>query len=292
MFAVAAPAMAVDTTAPSATSLSVQGIAGGDPGYIKQGARAYVCANGVTDTGAPPSGVKDVKTDITSFGLPKMGYDLANFPMSQDYNYYCPDPSDFNAWEADWLVKNPLPEGVYPFSVTMTDNANNSSTQSSTVIVDNTPPKGTNIQSVNGGATVGKAELGDKLNYTFNEVMNKFLAGDTPRPVVVRIDNSGSNDKLTIWNTSNTALANCLGTVQLGGDYVSANRTFGATGTKSTLVRSGSQVTLKLGTPSGTTNTVTGSRTLVWSVSGGTDRAGNPVTPATLSEPGPGDPDF
>jgi hypothetical protein len=291
----AGPAMADDTVGPVASSLRIAQISWGDPGFVKQnsGGHFYVCAYNVQD----PSGVKSVTMDVSSVGYPSGFYNTAALAMHNDDSIYNCPPDPLTGWtgvyEGEWVTNTTVPEGIYPWSVTMTDNLNNSSTQSSTVTVDNTAPKGTDVQSANGGAVVGKAELGDKVTFSFSEMLNRYVASETPRNVVVHIDNSGTNDVLTVWNQYNSAQDVYEGTIKLGGDYVSANRQFGATGTKSTLVRSGSQVILTLGTPNGTTNTVTGVHTMTWAPSTtAMDPANNHVLPTTLTQTGPGHPAF
>ena len=100
---------------------------------------------------------------------------------------------------------------------------------------------------------------------------------------------------LSVWIEGNSRQDYYTGTVKLGGDYVSANRTFGATGTPSTIARGSTPGTnvITLGTPSGTTNKVTGSHTMVWTPSAyAMDRPGNPLVVSNITESGPGDPDF
>ena len=53
--------------------------------------------------------------------------------------------------------------------------------------------------------------------------------------VVVHVDTSGSNDPLTVYDSANATQLK-LGTVSLGANYVTGNRTFGATGAASTMV--------------------------------------------------------
>jgi hypothetical protein len=293
----AAPAAADDTVGPTADSLSITSFAGGDIGFIRQGMRIYVCANNVVDGGATPTGVKSVTMNISSFGLPYTGYDLTKMTMSNNPNKTGICRGSFNSWEGDWPARKPLPEGPYSYSVTMTDFAGNATTMSDTGTMDNTPPKPKDVQTSNGGATVGKAEQGDSITFSFNEIMSRMLGDDAPtnRNVVVHIDNGGSNDVLSVWVEGNQRQDYYVGTVKLGGDYVSANRTFGATGTPSTIVRGSTPGTsvVTLGTPSGSTNTVTGSHTMVWSPSpNAMDRPGNPLVVSTIIESGTGDPDF
>jgi hypothetical protein len=191
-----------------------------------------------------------------------------------------------------------LTAGSYTYSITATDVAGNSGTQTGfTVTVDNTAPTGSDVQTANGpGGTVGKAEAGDTVTLTFGEPIdpNSVLAGWTgaSSSVVVRINNA-SPDTLQVWNASNTAQVP-LGTVSLAnGSYVSANRTFGATGTASTMIMSGSSITITLGTASGTTGTVTTSGVMSWPPTATlTDRAGNACSTLSVSESGSADVEF
>ena len=98
---------------------------------------------------------------------------------------------------------------------------------------------------------------------------------------------------MQIFNAANTAQLP-LGTVNLGGTgYVTANRTFGATGTASRMTQSGSSITVVLGTESAAATTQATNTTMTWPPSAtATDRAGNPASTATLTEPGAADREF
>ena len=98
-----------------------------------------------------------------------------------------------------------------------------------------------------------------RVTLTFSEIIDpqSVLAGWTgaAQNVVVRITNNAGGDLLTVRNAANTAQLP-LGSVNLiGTAYVTANRDFGATGTASTMVQSGTTITITLGTPSGATGT-------------------------------------
>jgi hypothetical protein len=84
-----------------------------------------------------------------------------------------------------------------------------------------------------------------------------------------------------------------LGCVKLNANYVGNNRTFGASGTASSMSIAGGDVTIVLGTASGTTRTVGGNATMTWTTSASAyDRAANNVTAADVTEAGPADPNF
>jgi hypothetical protein len=116
-----------------------------------------------------------------------------------------------------------------------------------------------------------------------------ILAGWTgsATSVVVRITNSGANDKVTFWNAANTTQLP-LGSVDLGAaGYVNASSTitFGVTGTASSMVQSGANVTITLGTPSTTAKTVGTTTKMIWTPSTTpTDLAGNACTAATFTQ--------
>ncbi|MGZ5408352.1 MAG: hypothetical protein ACXWDG_11290, partial [Aeromicrobium sp.] len=121
-----------------------------------------------------------------------------------------------------------------------------------------------------------------------------ILAGWTgaSTPVVVRL-NDGPSDSIAIYNAADSSPLP-LGTISLGrGDYSTSNITFGASGTTSTMVRSGAVITIRLGTPSAVATTAGGTGTMNWTPSAAaTDRAGNASTTAVRAEAGTEDADF
>jgi hypothetical protein len=198
---------------------------------------------------------------------------------------------------ASVTANNPLTAGSYTYSVTATDASANSATRTGlTVTVDNTVPSGSAIQTANGSTTVGKAELGDTVTFTFSEPIDpeSILSGWTgaSTSVVVRINNNASIDALLVFNLANTTQLN-LGSLNLRGDYVTANRTFGASGTASTMVLSGNAIIVTLGTASGATNTVAIANNMTWTpVAGALDRAGNACSITAVTEAGASDVEF
>jgi hypothetical protein len=108
--------------------------------------------------------------------------------------------------------------------------------------------------------------------------------------VTVRInDGGGSNDTLLVYDSSNS-FALAMGSVDLGRtDYVTTSRTF----TSSTMVLSGSTVTVTLGTASGAVGTAASTGTMTWTPSGlATDRASNMCSTAATTETGAADKEF
>jgi len=183
------------------------------------------------------------------------------------------------------------------YSLTMTDVAANSNTEGGlTVTVDNTAPTASNIQTTSGGVIAGRPDGGDKITYTFSEAPDpqSILAGWTGAStgVVVRVNNA-TNDNVTIFNSTN-ATQLPLGSINLGRtDYTTANITFGASGTASTMVLSGNQLVVTLGTQSAAGTTAAATGTMIWTPSATVaDPAGNAATTATATESGAADKDF
>ena len=259
-------------------------------GFIRQGGTYYVYAN-VADAGCSPSGIATVTANVSTITTGSTAVALS--PGS-----FAVGGVAYDHRSASLTANAVLAAGAKAYSITSTDNAANSQTQSGySVTVDNTAPAASDVQTANGGATVGKPEAGDSMTLTFSEIIDpeSVLAGWTGSAtnVVVRIVNQGGGDRLTIRNAANTVQLP-LGTVNLTGTaYVTVDRDFGATGTASSMVRSGSTISITLGTPSGTTGTQAGTGTMAWTpVATPTDRAGNACQTTVANETGAADVEF
>lgn len=283
-----------DSVAPTVTASTIAKTAGGEAGYIKKNGTYYVYAN-VSDTGNPASGVSSVTANVATITPGETAAALSS-------GSFTIDGATYNYRSASLRADNQLAAGTYAYSITATDGVGNTGTQSGlTVVVDNTAPSGSDVQTTNkAGGIVGRAEQGDSITFTFTETMdpNSILAGwsGASTNVVVRLDNNGllfSNDKVFIYNSSNSTELS-LGIIDLNrDDYTSGDRTFGATGTPSTMVQSGSSITITLGTASGSTTTAAGSATMSWDPSSSaTDWAGNGCSITTKSESGAADREF
>lgn len=280
-----ATAPAVQTTVGSKTALY-------SPGYIRQGGRYYIFAKVDDDGGGcTPSGVSTVRANVSAITTGKTAVRVAAGSFSVGGAAY--------GYRTAAITANAtLPEGTYTYSITSTDVATNSRTQTGySVIVDNTRPTGTDIQTANGGTTVGKPELGDSVTYTFSEPIDpqRVLAGWTggATNVVVRIVQNTGGDRLIIRNAANSAVlplgvANLIGT-----GYVTATRDFGATGTPSSMVQSGNAITVTFGTASGATTTQVTTGVIIWPPATNlTDRAGNACQATAILEIGLADVEF
>lgn len=276
---------AADWVAPSASRSVVGKSQGGIPGFIRQGGTFFVYAQ-VADTGNPASGVSSVTATAPQFPL----VSLASGSFSTgglSYNWRNSTPQS--------LTGTATP-GTYTYQLNSTDTAGNARSQNFTVVVDNTAPTATNISTANVGSIAGRPQQNDTITFTFSEQIEPISVlagwGGAGQNVVVRV-NHAATDQVQIFNAANTAQLP-LGTVNLGGtDYVTANTTFGATGTASRMTQSGSSITVVLGTESAAATTQATNTTMTWPPSAtATDRAGNPASTATLTEPGTADREF
>ena len=289
---------APDFVAPAITAAVVAKSQGGTAGYVRKGGTYFVYANVSADTGNPASGLASVKAnaaEVTAGAGEATLTAATNTVGGVTYNYRSAE-----------LTATTTVEGPRAYSVTATDNAGNTNTVKGSVTLDNVVPTATDVQSANGGTTVGRPEEKDSISFTFSEPIEpqSILAGWTGAStnVVVRIVDNGllglplGNDELFVYNASNTGRLP-LGAVDLGGgEYVTGALggaiNFGASGTKSTMAMSGNTVKVTFGTlgaegilvgPS-TTGSAT---TMTWSpVANPYDRAANALSTAAASESG------
>jgi hypothetical protein len=282
---------ASDFRAPSASASVIGKTTGGITGSIKKAGTYFVYAN-VGDTGNPASGVSAVTANVSSITTGSTAVALAAGSFTANGVSYGYRSGSLTAGSS-------LAAGTYSYSLTMTDAAGNSATQSGfSVTVDNTAPSGTDVQTGNGGGTNGLAQAGDTIAFSLSEAPDpsSILSGwsGAATNVVVRLNNGGGgNDTVTVFNAANSTQLP-LGSVNLGRtDYTGSNITFGATGTASSMVLSGSTVTITLGTQSAAATTAAATGTMVWTPSSTlTDPAGNGMSTTTATESGAADKDF
>jgi hypothetical protein len=275
--------VAIDATAPTTSAAVIQKSTGGRAGAIHQGGTYRVYAN-VADTGDPATGVSTVTANVSALttGATATALTAGSFLV---------DGVTYGYRSAQLTATNPLAAGTKTFTVTAADVAGNGATTSWSVTVDNTAPAASNLQTVNNGATAGKAETGDVLTLTFTEPIDpqSLLAGwdGGAHSVTIRLQDQGSADRIQIRDGA-TNLP--FGTITLGNTgYVTANRDF----TASTMVLSGNTITVTLGTPSGAVGTVVATGTMTWGASNTIyDIAGNTASTTTINESGAADVEF
>jgi hypothetical protein len=287
---------APDYMPPAITAVMIAKNTGYRAGYVKQSGNYYVYANVSADTGNPASGISTVTADASSLtaGATSLALTSGSWTIEGvSYNYRTALQS------ADAGIS----EGSKAFSVTATDNASNSGTVDGNVTVDNTAPivTGADIQMNNkAGGTAGRAESGDTVEFTYNETMDPssilFVPAWTGAStnVTVRLNDGGAgNDTLRVYDNSNFFQTR-LATVTLSNPgYVTTNRTFNT----STMVQSGSTITVTLGTASGGVGTVVaaGSPSTWVPSTSGYDRAANNFSTSagtTVTESGGADVEF
>jgi hypothetical protein len=282
-------ASAADWVAPTVSSTVIAKTPGYSAGYVKQGGSYYIYAN-VADAGNPPSGINAVTANVSAITTGATSVALVA-------GAYTAEGTAYGYRSASRTADNPLSAGSKSFSLNSSDVAGNNRLQTGfSVTVDNTVPAASDVQAANGGPTVGRPEQGDSITYTFSEQIDpqSVLAGWTGAStnVVVRVNNTAT-DTVLIYNSANTTQLP-MGSVNLARtDYVTANRTFGASGTPSTMVRTGSTITVTLGTQSGAGTTAAATGTSVWTPQTTPyDRAGNAMSAATATESGAADKEF
>jgi len=289
---------APDYVAPAITATVVAKGQGGVVGFVRKGGTYFVYANVSADTGNPASGLATVKANVAELTSAQTEAALTAGSFTAGGVSY--------GYRSAELTANAAIEGAKAYSVTATDNAGNAGTLAGSATVDNVVPTAVDIQTANGGTTVGKPEEKDTITYTFSEPMDpqSILAGwnGTATNVVVRMYDNGvlglstGNDELVVYNAANTSQLP-LGTVNMGrGDYVAGLLggaiNFGASGTKTTMAMSGNAITFTFGTQGAEgilvgPTTAAGTGAMVWTpVATPYDRAGNLMSTATATQSG------
>ena len=285
-------AASFDTVAPTVSTTVVAKTGQWFAGYTRQGGTYYVYAN-ATDAGTPATGIATITADVSVLTAGATAIALVA-------GSYSVEGVAYGFRSAALTVRNPLAAGAKTYSLTSTDDAGNSRLQTGfTTTVDNTPPAAGDIQTANGGATVGRIEQGDTIVYTFSEIIDpdSILAGWTGAvtDVVVRFTDNGNSDTAEVWNAANSSQL-ALGSVNTKANLVTGAATAGASGTPSRMVldTATSTVTVTLGTVAGgPLNTDLGNNKMMWTPStSASDRAGNAMSNTTINETGANDSDF
>ncbi len=288
---------APDFVAPTVSATVIGKSSGGTPGYVRAGGGYYVYAN-VSDTGNPASGVGSVAADVSALtpGLTAAPLTSGSYSAGgQSYGYR----------SALLTAATPLSEGAKTYSITASDSASNSRTDTGhEVTVDNTPPSAADVQATNtSGGTAGRAEQGDTLTLTFSEPVepSSILSGwsGSNTNVTVRLIDGSllglGNDQLEIYDAADSSRLP-LGRIDLGaGNYVATVLGLGtARFDSSVMQQSASSLTITLGAHSGASATQGGPGAMTWSglSSAVVDRAGNAASTASASESGGSDREF
>lgn len=195
-----------------------------------------------------------------------------------------------------------LAEGAYDLRAVLTDTQG--ATVTSAVVadraVDNTAPRGYDVQTTNGGAA-GRIDAGDTMSFTFSERIDlgSVLSGWDGSAVAVqgRVTDDWGFRSNTFQVVGRSATVR-LGSVQLNEDFtILFGNTVNGTLSAETVTVDGvarTVVTIRIESSGGFgMTTVDGPATLEWTpASGVTDLAGNPLDTAVVTERGALDRDF
>ena len=297
---------APDWTAPTASTTTIAKQTGYLAGSIKQGIAYYLYAN-VADNGNPASGVSTVKADLSALTAGQTNVSLTA-------GSYAINGVSYNYRSAALTAPSPLTAGSKGYTITSTDVLGYSGPQSFTTTVDNTPPSAFDIQTANhAGGAQGTAEIGDTISFTYSEPIDpqSILPGWTGAStnVVVHLEDGGcllnllvklcNDDSFEIYNGASPLAT--IGPINLrdpdyiGGGLIgtSGDAIFGASGTPSTMVQSGSSIVVTLGTRSGAGADPGGSTTMQWDPpTTPYDAAGNALDGVARNEQGGSDREF
>ncbi len=198
------------------------------------------------------------------------------------------------AWSLPFASSAFPANGTYTVRAVAADMTGATAQQTRSFTMDVTGPTPSALALVNGGGTAGLGRINpgsDSLRITFGERLAvssicSSWSGDTANQsatAVVTVTDVGANDELSV------AAPGCplhVGTVSLGGDYVSATATFGGTVTWTVSSR---RITITIGSQTGgTLATVAATAgTAVYAPDGAiTDVEGNPVSTAAFAATG------
>jgi hypothetical protein len=276
-----------DWEAPVVSTTVAGKFAGGITGYIHQNADYYVYAN-VADGGNPASGIKTLTANVTAITSGSSAVPLVAGSFSAGGVTY--------SHRSAVLRSNTVAaEGSRTTTISTTDVTGNAAVVAGPgVIVDNTVPAGSSVQTSNGGGIAKRPDNGDKILLRWSEQLDPstMLASWSGDPVPVRVyiyDSSNGVNTIAITTVDIHALP--LGTITVDADYVSSYAGFEAS-----MTQSGAAIDITLGLPiGGSATTHTRTAKLTWAISaaaGPTDRSGNAVGKSTVLESGAADADF
>lgn len=277
----------VDTQPPVVGAAVIQKATGGAVGSLRQGGTYRVYAS-VTDAGSAITSVTANVSNVTT-GSTAVAMTAGSFTVGG---------VTYTHRSAVLTANNPLAAGTKTFSITATDSyAHSATTGGFSVIVDNTKPSASSLSTTNKvGGTVGLAETGDSISFTFTESIDpaSILStwdGTSATNVTLQLLNANGQggDRVQIWDAAN-AVQLPLGTVRLGATgYTTSSINF----SNSSMTVSGNSIVVVLGTPSAAGTTAVVSSNTKWTPStAATDLAGNACQNTAVNEPVSGTPEF
>lgn len=172
--------------------------------------------------------------------------------------------------------------------------------------VDNTVPRGVDVQTVSGG-TLGEFSDGDQVVLTYSEELrpSSITSGwnGQSQTVAVRLRDGGllggtaTDDTIDVFTTTGLTTPVRVGSVNLNGDYIKNGKTAVFDATMVHTVTGGqSSVTITIGAlppGGGLLTAASGNTTMVWTPAvEALDLSGNPCSAAPVTESGIADQDF
>ena len=140
-------------------------------------------------------------------------------------------------------------------------------------------PAPADIQTTDGGGTVGTAEAGDVVTFTFAGAVNPALIltgwNGSAVAVTVRIQGQGQNDALDVRNGANTVDLTELGQVELNGKH-SNGQALEFTSSQMTLVGN-STIRIVLASQSGNAHHNGSAKAMDWTTPQGTATESGPL---------------
>lgn len=202
-----------------------------------------------------------------------------------------------------------VPNGGYDLRAVLVDGSGGTTVSAVVAgrLVDNSPLRALDVQTVNGGTAPGRPDPGDRIVLTYSQQVDltSITAGWTGAalPVTVRFRDGqllGLGGKDDTLDVQRAGAAVTLGSVNLREDYVKPAKQgfFNATMTAETIVVGGvarTTVMLTLGTVAGNSGWVRQASqpaAMVWSPAAVTSAAGSAGSTAPVTETGPNDRDF
>lgn len=287
-------AVAVDAAGNSATSTAV------GPRTVDNTIASIVLDSPSAFTGTVTLGA--TATSSAGVGSVKFQYAASG---SSTWVDLCTDTA--SPWACTWNTAS-VKDGSYDLRAVMTDTQGRVtiSPVDAGNVVDNSPLRGVDVQSTNGGASAGKPDAGDTITFTYSGVVDttKLITGwnGTARSVTARfrdgalVARSGREDAFDVLSGSTVV---GLGSVNLKSDQVKTLRSasLNATMTAQTITtETGIQrtvVTVRLNATSSRLRTLKTASTMVWTPSSAaTDLQGRTSSTASVTESGPADREF
>jgi peptidoglycan/xylan/chitin deacetylase (PgdA/CDA1 family) len=199
-------------------------------------------------------------------------------------------------WGCSWNTATAAtPDGPYELRAVAADRAGNSTLASNTPLtgltIANTPPTAKSISTTNvSGGTVGRAESGDSMTFTYSATMGpgSILEAWSGAATAVQVKFVAKNTKdttLAVWNSAGNAQLALANPLDLGAAYVPKEGAI----FKATMVQNGAAITVTLGpVASGSVTAAAIGGTVTWTPSNkATDLAGNKCSTTSVSALGP-----